>query len=243
MMNAIFPYEAENRLKEEFFGHSGSGFFVEVGANDPEQWSQSFHLEQLGWRGIVVEPQPQLAENLRQRRKAKVYEVACSAPENSGKRMTLYLAGGHSSFDPRLKVATVRSRGTIEVPLATLDEILIDAGAPSPIDLVAVDVEGHEIEVLRGFDFTRWRPRLVLVEDLVLDMRLHRFMRARGYKWIRRTDINGWYVPAESPMRVGLAGQWQFVRKYYLGTPVRRLRDFVRRLRAGLRDVIAFFRR
>jgi len=242
-MRAMFPYEAENRLKEEFFGNSSSGYFVEVGANDPEQWSQSFHLETKGWRGIVVEPQPQLAENLRQRRKAKVYAVACSTPENSGKHLTLYLAGGHSSFDPRLKVVTARPQGTIEVPLATLDEILIDAGAPSPLDLVAVDVEGHEIEVLRGFDFARWRPRLVLVEDLVLDMRLHRFMRERGYKWIRRTDVNGWYVPEQSPMRVSLVGRWQFVRKYYLGTPVRRVRNRVRRLRVGVRDVIASFRR
>ena len=233
-MGAMFPYEAENRLKEEFFGHASSGYFVEVGANDPEQWSQSFHLETKGWRGIVVEPQPQLAANLRQRRKAKVYEVACSAPENSGQRMTLYLAGGLSSFDPKLKVATARPDGAIEVPLKTLDEILVDAGAPSPIDFLAVDVEGHEIEVLRGLDLARWRPKLLLVEDHVLGLDLHRFIAARGYKWIRRTDINSWYVPADAPWRVDAVGRWQFFRKYYLGTPVRRLRDAVRRLRARI---------
>jgi FkbM family methyltransferase len=231
-VTAIFPYEAENPLKEEFFAHARSGFFVEVGANDPEQWSQSFHLEQLGWHGIVVEPQPQLAELLRQRRKAKVYAVACSTPENSGRRMTLHLAGGHSSFDPMLKVAAARSEGSIEVPLKTLDEILIESDAPSPIDLLAIDVEGHEVEVLRGFDFARWRPRLILLEDHVLDMRLHRFMRSQGYKWIRRTDINSWYVPSNSPLRVGMLGRWQFIRKYYLGTPFRRLREALRRLRA-----------
>lgn len=234
-MNAIFPYAAENPLKEEFFGHSTSGFFVEVGANDPEQWSQSFHLEKLGWRGIVVEPQPHLAELLRQRRKAKVYCVACSAPENSGQRMTLHLAGRHSSFDPRLKVVGVRPEGSLEAPLTTLDEILIETGAPSPVDFLAVDVEGHEMEVLRGFDFARWRPRLILLEDLVLDTRLHRFMQAQGYKWIRRTDINSWYVPSASPLRVGLVGRWQFFRKYYLGTPFRRLREVLRRVRARMK--------
>jgi FkbM family methyltransferase len=237
MMNAIFPYAAENNLKEEFFGHSGNGFFVEVGANDPEQWSQSFHLEQLGWRGIVVEPQPHLAELLRQRRRAKVYCVACSAPENAGKSMTLHLAGIHSSFDPMLKVAGVRPQGSVEAPLRTLDEILAETDAPSPIDFLAIDVEGHEIEVLRGFDFARWRPRLILLEDLVLDMRLHRFMQSRGYKWIRRTDINSWYVPSESPLQVGLIGRWQFFRKYCLGTPFRRLREALRRLRARMRGV------
>ena len=234
-MTVMFPYAAENPLKEEFFGHSRRGYFVDVGANDPERWSQSFHLEQMGWDGIVVEPQPQLAELLRQRRKAKVYAVACSGPENAGQQMTLYLAGIHSSFDPMLKTAAVRPQGTAQVPLETLDAILAESGSPTPIDLVAIDVEGHEIEVLRGFDFARWRPRLVLVEDLVLDLRLHRFMLARGYRWMRRTDINSWYVPAADAPRLDLAERWQFVRKYYLGTPARRLREVLRRLRARLR--------
>ena len=234
-MTAIFPYEAENRLKEEFFSHSTTGYFVDVGANDPERWSQSFHLEQMGWTGIVVEPQPQLADLLRQRRKASVYAVACSAPENAGKRMTLHLAGIHSSFDPMLKTATVRPQGTIEVPLKTLDQILAESSAPAPIDFLAIDVEGHEIEVLRGLDFARWRPRLVLVEDLVLDLRLHRFMQSRAYRWVRRTDINSWYVPAEDAWRLGPLERWQFFRKYYLGTPARRLREILRRIRARIR--------
>src|SRR5262245_61082337 len=63
-MRAMLPYEAENPLKEEFFGHRTDGYFVEVGANDPEQWSQSLHLERLGWRGILIEPQPDLADRL-----------------------------------------------------------------------------------------------------------------------------------------------------------------------------------
>jgi FkbM family methyltransferase len=234
-MRAIFPYEDENPLKEEFFGRSGSGYFVDVGANDPERWSQSFHLEKMGWTGILIEPQPDLADTLRQRRKAKVYAVACSAPENAGKSMSLHLAGIHSSLDPRLATASARPHGSVAVPLRTLDDILTESGAPSPIDLLAIDVEGHEIEVLRGFDFARWRPRLILIEDLVLSLRLHRFMQSRGYKWVRRTDINSWYVPTGSAMRVGPLGRWQFFRKYYLGTPIRRLREVLRRIRARFR--------
>lgn len=233
-MTAIYPYEAENPLKEEFFGHATRGYFVEVGANDPERWSQSFHLEKLGWSGILVEPQPQLAELLRQRRSAKVFAVACSAPDKAGTHMTLHLAGALSSFDPQLKVVGARPDGAIEVPIRTLDEILIEGNAPHPIDFLAVDTEGHDIEVLRGFDFARWRPRLIMVEDHVLDLRLHRFMQSCGYKWVRRTDINAWYVPAESNLSVSWLGRWQFFRKYYLGTPLRRIREGLRRLRTRL---------
>jgi FkbM family methyltransferase len=197
-------------------------------------WSQSFHLEQRGWTGVLVEPQPDLAAALRGRRKAKVYAVACSAPENAGKTMALHLAGIYSSLDPNLSIATVLPEGEVEVPIMTLDAVLKDAGAPAPIDFLSIDTEGHEIDVLSGFDLTRWRPRLIVIEDLVLDHRLHRLLTGRGYKWVRRTGLNSWYVPADAVMDVSLEGHLQFVRKYYLGVPFRHLREALRRVRRRL---------
>jgi FkbM family methyltransferase len=235
-MRAIFGYEVENELKEAFFGRAPRGFFVDVGANDPEDGSQTWHLEQLGWDGILVEPQPDLAARLRQRRRAKVYAAACSSPANSEKSMTLNVAGIHSSFDPDFFVPDMCRTGIIDVPVKTLDEILIDAKAPAPLDFVSIDVETHEIEVLKGFDLERWRPRLILIEDLGLNLTLHRHFKARGYKWIRRTGLNGWYVPADAPFRVSPFGRLQFFRKHYLGVPFRHLRDASRRLRHRLKE-------
>jgi FkbM family methyltransferase len=233
-MKAIFAPEPENDLKEEFFGHATAGYFVDVGANDPERWSQSFHLERLGWDGVLIEPQPDLAAKLRERRRGKVYAVACSSPANAGKTMRLHLAGIYSSLDPQLSIATVAPEGAVEVPVTTLDAVLVGAQAPQPLDFLSIDVEGHEIDVLDGFDLARWRPRLVLIEDLVLDLALHRYLVARGYAWMRRTGLNSWYVPAESAPKLGLTGKLQFIRKYYLGVPFRRMREALRRLRFRL---------
>lgn len=231
-MTAIFPPEVENPLKEEFFGGARTGFFVEVGANDPQALSQTWHLEQRGWTGVLVEPQPELADRLRALRpQSRVFAVACSTPANAGKAMTLHLAGIHSSLDPLLNISTERPEGTIEVPIRTLDQVLADAGAPTPIDFVSVDVEGLEIEVLEGFDLDRWRPRLLLIEDLAMDLRLHRYVTGRGYRWVRRTGLNSWYVPAASPLRAGALGRWQFFRKHVLGLPFRRFRETKRRWR------------
>jgi FkbM family methyltransferase len=232
-MRAILPPDDEARLVREFFG-GATGYFVEVGANDPKQWSQTFHLEERGWSGVLVEPQPALAEKLRQQRSAKVYAVACSSPANSGKSMVLSLAGIHSSLNPDFFVFQVHSESAIEVPIKTLDEILIEASAPAPLDFVSIDVESHEIDVLDGFDLGRWQPKLLLIEDLVLNLRLHHYLKSRHYKWVRRTGINSWYVPAATPMRVDLLGRLQFVRKYFLGVPFRHLRDASRRIRSRL---------
>jgi FkbM family methyltransferase len=232
---AVFGPEMEDELKEAFFAHSRSGYFVEVGANDPQDLSQTWHLEQRGWTGILVEPQPELAAELRRRRAARVFAVACSSPEHAGTDMVLHLAGIHSSLDPALNISTVSAHGSIKVPVRALDDILSEAGAPIPLDLLSIDVEGLEIDVLRGLALERWRPRLILVEDLAMNLRLHRYLRRHGYKWVRRTGLNSWYVPAADPTHVGPRGRWQFFRKHYLGLPFRHVREASRRWRHGTR--------
>lgn len=234
-MAAIFPPDQEAALVRDFFGPA-PGYFVEVGANEPEKESQSFHLEREGWTGVLIEPQPDLAEKLRKMRRSQVFEAACSSPDRAGSRMTLYVLGPYSSFDPNLAVTGLRPEQAIEVPVRTLDDILEEAKAPRPLDLLSVDVEGHELDVLRGFDFARWHPRLILLEDHVTSLDKHRFLTDAGYRLMRRTGLNGWYVPQDVAPAIGWLGRWQIFRKYYLGLPFRIFRDARRRLRDRLKD-------
>jgi FkbM family methyltransferase len=237
-MRTVFPFQVEDRLKAEFFGPSASGFFVEVGANEPQNGSQTWQFEQAGWSGVLVEPQPDLAERLRQSRSARVFAAACSSPDNAGKLLPFHVSGPHSSLNRKLAVTGVVPHSTIDVPVRTLDDILSEAGAPTPLDFISIDVEGHEVEVLRGFDLKRWRPRLILIEDHVTSLGTHRFLTHAGYRLIRRTGLNGWYVPRAAAPRIGL-GWWPIARKYYLALPIRMLRDRKRRLRDRLRYGLA----
>jgi len=234
-MRAIFPPEAEEQLKEEFFAGAARGFFVEVGANDPFAHSQTWHLERRGWTGVLVEPQPDLAAALCEKRRAAVFAAACSAPAAAGRTMRLHLAGPCSSFDAHLAVTGVTAAAAIDVPVRTLDDILTEAKAQTPIDFLSIDVEGHEVEVLRGFDIGRWRPRLIMLEDHVANLHKHRYLTAAGYRLIRRTGVNSWYVPAEAAPAQTWLGRWQLFRKFYLALPFRVLRDWKRSLRDRLR--------
>jgi FkbM family methyltransferase len=232
------PERREQKLVQEFFGGGRSGFFVEVGANRPQQESQTWHLEQLGWTGVLVEPQPDLAGDLRRARSAKVFAVACSSPENAG-RMQLHVAGALSALDRDRMAPGAQPERIIEVPVRTLDDILTEARAPVGFDFLSVDVEGHELEVLSGFDFARWRPRLVLLEDHVGNLKKHRFLRAAGYRLIRHFENNGWYVPREATRGVAPRERWDIVRKYYLALPFRVARNASRAVRRRLRERFA----
>ncbi|HZC56205.1 MAG TPA: FkbM family methyltransferase [Xanthobacteraceae bacterium] len=226
--------QIEEELKTQFFAPLRNGFFIEVGANEPQNGSQSWQFEQAGWNGVLVEPQPDLAADLRRMRRAHVVAAACSSPANAGLAMTLHVLGPHSSLRPELAVTGVVAEGAIDVPIGTLDDILEEANAPVPIDFMSIDVERHEVEVLSGFDLARWRPRLVLIEDHVTTLATHRCLTRADYRLIRRTGQNGWYVPREEAPRVGV-GSLQLARKYYFALPIRVLRDRKRRLRDRLR--------
>ena len=220
----------DDNLKNTFFGGSRNGFFVEVGAYDPVRYSQTWPMEQRGWIGVLVEPNPEKAGVLRRERRAAVYDVACSSRANSGKLMPFHVAGMFSSLLSESVTAQVVPTHQITVRTRTLDDILTDANAPSPIDFISIDVEGHDLEVLDGLDLDRWRPRLLVVEDLAMNLGLHRHLSARGYRWIRRVALNAWYVPAEHAGAVSWFGRWQFFRKYYLSVPFRHLREWKRRI-------------
>jgi FkbM family methyltransferase len=229
--SAMIGHDEEQRLVRAFFDDAKSGFFVEVGANEPVVRSQTWHLEQLGWTGVLIEPQPDLAVALVKARKAMVFATACSSPENAGRTLSLHVAGPLSSLQRDRMAPGAKPESVIDVPVRTLDSMLAEADAPSPIDLLSIDVEGHELEVLQGFDFSRWRPRLIMIEDHVSGLAKHWYLQSSGYRIIRRVGNNGWYIPDAEPYEVSWSDRWEILRKYYLALPVRLARNCSRKVR------------
>jgi FkbM family methyltransferase len=219
-MSSVFREEEEQTLLASFLPEYG--YFVEVGAFEPINLSQTYHLEHRGWDGLLVEPVPAHAEKLRKQRRAQVVQVACGSPAQHGNELPLYLDGGRTSLHYRPGPA-------INVPIVTLDSILIERAVPK-IDFLSIDVEGAEIDVLRGFSFDRYRPNLLLLEDFADDTTRHGFMLEQNYKRVRRTGNNSWYVPAATDFPLSAFDRFQLLRKYYLSLPIRRLKKLVRKV-------------
>jgi hypothetical protein len=95
--------------------------------------------------------------------------------------------------------ATIKS---VSVRVRPLDIMLTEAVVKS-IDFVSIDVEGHEMAVLGGFDLNRWRPRVVLIEDKsdLHVTEVERHMTQHGYRRFYRSGGNDWYA---NPGRIGV---------------------------------------
>jgi FkbM family methyltransferase len=218
----------ESRLVFEYFQKRSQGFFVEVGANRPRTLSQTWFLEEQGWKGILVEPNPKLCQLLREQRiHSQVFEMALCSPADVGEA-DLYLAygSGHSAIKPEPGAVLTGER--IRVAMRTLDWVL-EEGRPGEIDFISIDVEGMELEVLRGFDLARWRPKLLFIEDIFVNHQKHSYLKSHGYKLIRRTGYNNWYVPQQTPASLFSASTllelFTLTRKFWLNPlyePLRR---------------------
>jgi FkbM family methyltransferase len=229
------PEVEEKELVWKFFGQKRDGVFVEVGANDPVAGSQTWLLEQNGWHGVLVEPQAALYEKLRLgRNNSKVFQVACSGPEKEGEALLHVGAySGLSTLEKQIDSHGTQFVGMERVKVTTLDRVLQSAGV-AKIDFLSLDVEGHEIEAMRGLDFEKFKPSLVLIEDGVRDLSKHNYLKSCGYKLVKRTSINNWYVPRETDFQMSsLAEKFELLRKMYLALPFRKIRLYLRRRRAN----------
>jgi FkbM family methyltransferase len=156
------------------FKDQKTGFYVDVGANDPDRNSVTKYFYLAGWRGINIEPIPAFLQKLNQSRPEDTNEgVAISDKPGY---LTLYKgtmdnrvnASGLSTLDPEI-AASHRAKGfeftEIKVPVTTLNAVLDEHAKNKPeITFLNVDVEGLEKQVLSSIDFTRYHPRVVMAE-------------------------------------------------------------------------------
>ena len=188
---------------------------VDVGAARPDYLSISAGFRSIGWKVIAIEPNPKFCEAHR-RMGYEIYQYACSDDDDDDQDFTVvdshessYHGGtvsnkSFSSLGIQGKFAdlleTVRDKTSteiIKVNVRKLDTIL-RRHEPSTrrIDVLAVDVEGWELKVIKGFSMERYRPSVVILENLFEDSAYHDAMGARGYKLWRRIEPNDVYVRA-----------------------------------------------
>ena len=148
------------------------GYFVEAGANDGFQQSNTYWLEKFrGWTGLLVEPMPELAAEARRNRGAATV-VQCALVPPDGEAvvrmrfgdLTSSLSGTQpDSWSDQGLAFGWRDAYELEVPARTLSAVLDEVAAPE-IDLLSLDIEGYEAQALLGLDLSRHAPRYVLVE-------------------------------------------------------------------------------
>lgn len=234
--NQSYAQWGEDRLVWDFFGHQAKGVFLEIGANHPTLLSQTYLLEQQGWTGVLIEPQRECYELLvAQRPGSQAFRCAVTSPEGVGQaymKIPPRELGGHVMAEVVTERVENDNHCYEEIALRTINDVLAEAKVGA-IDFMSIDIEGLEVPAMRGFDFAKYRPKLILIEDHLEDLGRHRFLVGKGYRFVHRLGSNNWYVPADfsdftlkNPI-----SRFEYIRKFHLSMPFRKLRIGLKRLR------------
>ena len=195
----FYSQYSEDSLLFVIFPHQ-NGLCVEVGANDGITFSNTKYFEEIGWTCILVEPAPELCRKIRQSRTGHLFE--CAASSSVGE-LVLHIADGHDLFSSLEAQSTMADElgkldaviRSVTVKVRPLDDMLAEAGAQA-VDFISIDVEGHEMSVLHGFTLSRWRPRVILIEDKsdLSVTAVEKHLNSNGYCRFYRSGGNDWYA-------------------------------------------------
>lgn len=189
-------------------GDIANGFYIDIGAGHPVYDNVSFAFYLSGWRGITVEPNPALAELGRAvRPRDRLFEGLCGAAAGEA---TLYLQREFHGLSTTIaehargaEKETGRTAEAVTLPMTTL-AALCEAHAPATFEFLKADVEGAEADVLRGADFARFRPKVIVVEAIKpLSLapawdEWEPLLARHGYAYVWDDELNRYYVAEEA---------------------------------------------
>src|SRR5262249_52285926 len=193
----------------QFFPTQNTGVFVDVGAASPNYLSISALYRSLGWTVIAVEPNPVFCE-MHRNLGYEVVQCACGDHDEDGVDFCVVdshdaqYENGQVSYESFSSLAIKDAYKSlnadldfkkIKVNLRRLDTILARCASPiDQIDILSVDVEGWELEVIAGLDLEKYKPRVMVIENLFDDDKYRLHLGSKGYLLWKSLPPNDVYV-------------------------------------------------
>ena len=182
-------------LKLKEYLNIPNGFFIEAGANNGIDQSNTKIFEDLfGWNGLLIEPSLSAYEMCKQNRPNSIVINAALSDKDDAEIFGDFDGHLMSSINGRRRNS---SNNMVSIKTRTLTSILKEYNI-NKVDFISLDVEGFEVDVLKGFDFNIWQPTYILIEingndKIIIDPYLEQF----GYNCIKNLSDFG---PHNNPL-------------------------------------------
>ncbi|WP_284180317.1 FkbM family methyltransferase [Rhabdaerophilum sp. SD176] len=199
---AAYAQNHEDIMLWRLFGQGKPGFYVDVGAQDPEIDSVTKLFYDHGWSGLNVEPVAEYAEKLKSERPRDI-NLDCLVGASDAVLTFFHVEGTGLSTTRRdlAELYSQQGKTVLEEQREVLRlQTLFERYAVAEVDFLKVDTEGSEADVLKGLDFGRVRPKVLIVESTLPNTREENHQEwephllENGYHLAYRDGLNRFYL-------------------------------------------------
>ncbi len=196
----------EDLIIEMLLPEKKKGFYVDIGANHPIKFNNTFLFHNKGWRGINIEPNPSRMWLFKLLRRSDINLNIGVGREKSEIEFHVFRTNTLSTFDKTSSTAYQQMghvlKKTTKIAVLPLSDIFEKYAQGEEIDLMSIDTEGFDMEVLKSNDWNKFRPRFIILETLEyrasqagkkLNNLYDPYMEKIGYTKIADTYINTIY--------------------------------------------------
>lgn len=185
----------EDIILSKFLRRTKNGFYIDIGANHPTLLSNTKYFYEKGFRGINIEPNPNLIENFYVQRPEDINLNVGISPTDG--ELTFYIleADTLSTFNPEAAKESCNAYKTkiteeIKIKTIPLVKIIEKHASAKTIDFMSIDTEGYDLEVLQSNDWKKYRPRFVIIEVNRDSKNILDFMLDNKYKAVYKNHTN-----------------------------------------------------
>jgi FkbM family methyltransferase len=205
--NLTYSQEGEDLILRRFFEDQKTGFFIDIGAHHPKRFSNTYLFYKKGWTGINIDAMPGIMQIFNKIR-PKDINIECGI--SLSKQLLNYhifnekALNTFSEEEAKLKSKSDKYfiKEVINIQTYSLSEILDQYNNSfNKIDFMSIDVEGLDLEVLMSNNWDKYRPSIILVEELrtnihllYLNSDINKYLNSKGYTLNNRTYNTSFYL-------------------------------------------------
>jgi FkbM family methyltransferase len=196
-----YSQEGEDLIINRFLERKENGFYIDVGAHHPRRFSNTYNFYLRGWTGINIDAMPGSMDAFKLDR-PKDINLEMGVSKIAGElvfhmfnepALNTFSESEANRKDGLRKYKIIDKR---KVNTHPLNEILREhLREDEKIDFMSIDVEGLDLEVVESNDWEKYRPSLVLVEDLEkyaltelpLKSNLYKMLVSNEYELVAKT--------------------------------------------------------
>jgi FkbM family methyltransferase len=166
-----YSLEGEDMVLRRIFDEQLTGFYIDVGAHHPKRFSNTYYFYCKGWKGINIDCTPGSMFRFKYRRRKDINLEYAISDRFERLKLYKYDEPAMNTFVPEQVSGCLNEKKllkVVDINSVTLEYVL-DKYLPknTQIDFLSIDVEGMDLKVLHSNNWNKYRPKVVLVEDLL----------------------------------------------------------------------------